>query len=200
MSLTLIRAPRVLDFTPAASKRAVSRTVFAPSGLFSSFVTSTQEVVLKQKECAVLPLPKIALTSSDYPRLEQLARLAIQIGDPDGIFLMGEINRADIVPDECGNVRSLVTIGSMGHPLHELGRSASHRAIGLARGVLVGARLHFGVNTAGCGFDRTAGRRSNAVFRRRMPECCQGPKRNPVGFECSPTLPGRGEAVGQAVR
>jgi regulator of nucleoside diphosphate kinase len=112
ISLTLIGAPRVLVFTPAASKRAVSRTVFAPSGLFSSFVTSTREVVLKQKECAVLPLPKIALTSSDYPRLEQLARLAVQTGDPDGIFLMGEINRADIVPDECGNVRPLVTIGS----------------------------------------------------------------------------------------
>ncbi|MGY4368925.1 hypothetical protein ACVW1A_004990 [Bradyrhizobium sp. LB1.3] len=199
MSLTLIRAPRVLDFTPAASKRAVSRTVFAPSRLFSSFVTSTQEVVLKQKECAVLPLPKIALTSSDYPRLEQLARLAIQTGDPDGIFLMGEINRADIVPDECGNVRSLVTIGSW--VTHCTNWGVPRRtAIGLARGVLVGSRLHFGVNTAGCGFDRTAGRRSNAVFRRRMPECCQGPKRSPVGFECSPTLPGRGEAVGQAVR
>ncbi|MCK1410797.1 GreA/GreB family elongation factor [Bradyrhizobium sp. 76] len=67
---------------------------------------------MKQKECAVLPLPKIALTSSDYPRLEQLARLAVQKGDLDGIFLMGEINRADIVPDEADNVRPFVTIGS----------------------------------------------------------------------------------------
>ena len=60
----------------------------------------------------MLPLPKIALTSSDYPRLEQLARLAVQKGDLDGIFLMSEINRADIVPDEADNVRPFVTIGS----------------------------------------------------------------------------------------
>ena len=60
----------------------------------------------------MLPLPKIALTSSDYPRLEQLARLAVQKGDLDGIFLMGEINRADIVPDEADAVRPFVTIGS----------------------------------------------------------------------------------------
>ena len=45
----------------------------------------------------MLPLPKIALVASDYPRLEQLARRAAQRGDLDGIFLLGEINRADIV-------------------------------------------------------------------------------------------------------
>ncbi|MDA9408150.1 GreA/GreB family elongation factor [Bradyrhizobium sp. CCBAU 45384] len=60
----------------------------------------------------MLPLPKIALTASDYPRLEQLARLAAQQGDLDGIFLMGEINRAEIVPDEPEGIPSLVTIGS----------------------------------------------------------------------------------------
>lgn len=60
----------------------------------------------------MLPLPKIALTVSDYPRLEQLARLAAQKGDLDGIFLMGEINRADIVPDQWDDLRSLVTVGS----------------------------------------------------------------------------------------
>ena len=60
----------------------------------------------------MLPLPKIALTASDYPRLEQLARLAAQKGDLDGIFLMGEIDRADIVPDEWDDLRSLVTVGS----------------------------------------------------------------------------------------
>ncbi|UPK27553.1 GreA/GreB family elongation factor [Bradyrhizobium sp. 195] len=67
---------------------------------------------MKQKECAVLPLPKIALTASDYPRLEQLARRAAQKGDLDGIFLISEINRADIVPDEGNDLRSLVTVGS----------------------------------------------------------------------------------------
>ncbi len=60
----------------------------------------------------MLPLPKIALTASDYPRLEQVARLAAQTGDLDGIFLMGEINRAEIVPDDSGDVHSLVTMGS----------------------------------------------------------------------------------------
>ncbi|PSO20878.1 GreA/GreB family elongation factor [Bradyrhizobium sp. MOS003] len=67
---------------------------------------------MKQKECAVLPLPKIALTASDYPRLEQIARNAAQKGDLDGIFLLGEINRAAIVPDERDDVRSRVTVGS----------------------------------------------------------------------------------------
>ncbi|WP_375158447.1 GreA/GreB family elongation factor [Bradyrhizobium sp. RDT46] len=60
----------------------------------------------------MLPLPKIALTASDYLRLEQLARRAAQRGDLDGIFLLGEINRADIVPDEMNDLDSRVTVGS----------------------------------------------------------------------------------------
>ncbi|MGC2086299.1 MAG: hypothetical protein WA702_23375 [Bradyrhizobium sp.] len=60
----------------------------------------------------MLPLPKIALPASDYPRLEQLARLAAQQGNLDGIFLMGEINRAEIVPDEPEDLPSFATIGS----------------------------------------------------------------------------------------
>lgn len=60
----------------------------------------------------MLPLPKITLTASDYPRLEQLARLSAQKGDLDGIFLVGEINRADIVPDAWDDLRSVVTVGS----------------------------------------------------------------------------------------
>jgi transcription elongation GreA/GreB family factor len=82
-------------------------------GSFSSFPGLHAKVVSsKQKECVVLPLPKIALIASDYPRLEQVARHAAQKGDLDGIFLMGEINRAAIVPDEAPETRSLVTIGS----------------------------------------------------------------------------------------
>ena len=57
-------------------------------------------------------LPRIALTSSDYPRLERLARIAAEKGDMDAIFLMGEISRAEILPDESNNARSLVTVGS----------------------------------------------------------------------------------------
>lgn len=57
-------------------------------------------------------LPKIALTASDYPRLEQLARIAAEKGDMDAIFLMGEISRAEILPDESNDARSLVTVGS----------------------------------------------------------------------------------------
>lgn len=60
----------------------------------------------------MLPLPRIKLIASDYPRLEQLARVAAQRGDLDAIALMGEINRADIVPDTWHDVGSLVTMGS----------------------------------------------------------------------------------------
>ncbi|KYH01906.1 GreA/GreB family elongation factor [Bradyrhizobium sp. DOA1] len=68
---------------------------------------------MKQKECAVVPLPKIMLSAADYPRLEQIARLAAQKGDLDAIFLTGEINRAEIVPDACDDdLSSVVTMGS----------------------------------------------------------------------------------------
>jgi regulator of nucleoside diphosphate kinase len=60
----------------------------------------------------VLPLPAIALTASDYPRLEKLARVAVQEGDMDAMFLLVEINRAEIVPDDVRDVESIVTIGS----------------------------------------------------------------------------------------
>jgi len=58
------------------------------------------------------PLPKITLTASDYPRLEQLARMAAQQGDLDGMFLMGEITRAQIVPDDGRDAEAIATIGS----------------------------------------------------------------------------------------
>jgi transcription elongation GreA/GreB family factor len=67
---------------------------------------------LKQKECAVLPLTAIALTASEYARLEKLARVAAQEGDVDAMFLLAKINRADIVPDDARDVQSIVTIGS----------------------------------------------------------------------------------------
>jgi len=60
----------------------------------------------------VLPLPAIALTASDYPRLEKLARVAAQQGDMDAMFLLIEINRAEIVPDDVRDIESIVTIGS----------------------------------------------------------------------------------------
>jgi transcription elongation GreA/GreB family factor len=60
----------------------------------------------------VFPLPAIALTASDYPRLEKLARVAAQQGDMDAMFLLVEINRAEIVPDDARDLESIVTIGS----------------------------------------------------------------------------------------
>jgi len=60
----------------------------------------------------VLPLPAIALTASDYPRLEKLARVAAQQGDVDAMFLLIEINRAEIIPDDARDAESVVTIGS----------------------------------------------------------------------------------------
>jgi len=59
-----------------------------------------------------MPLPSIALTASDYPRLGTLARVAVQQGDPDGAFLLAEIDRANIVSDTAPAVKSLVAIGS----------------------------------------------------------------------------------------
>jgi regulator of nucleoside diphosphate kinase len=60
----------------------------------------------------VLPLPKIVLSASDYPRLEELARVAARRGDRSAMSLMVEINRAEIVPDDARDMRSIVTIGS----------------------------------------------------------------------------------------
>lgn len=60
----------------------------------------------------MLPLPAIALTASDYPRLEKLARIAAQQGDMDAMFLLAEINRAEIVSDHAHDMESMVTIGS----------------------------------------------------------------------------------------
>ena len=60
----------------------------------------------------MLPLPAIALTASDYPRLEKLARVAARQGDMDAMVLLVEINRAEIVPDDARDVESIVTIGS----------------------------------------------------------------------------------------
>ena len=60
----------------------------------------------------MLPLPPVALTASDYPRLEQTARGAAQKGDMDAMLLLAEINRAEIVPDDARDVESIVTIGS----------------------------------------------------------------------------------------
>lgn len=60
----------------------------------------------------MLPLPKIALTASDHVRLEQLARVARNQGDMDAIFLMGEINRAEIVADDVEDVDLLVKMES----------------------------------------------------------------------------------------
>jgi len=60
----------------------------------------------------MLPLPPVALTASDYPRLEQTARGAAQKGDMDAMLLLAEVNRAEIVQDDARDVESIVTIGS----------------------------------------------------------------------------------------
>ncbi|MBR0843422.1 GreA/GreB family elongation factor [Bradyrhizobium liaoningense] len=60
----------------------------------------------------MLPLPKIALSAADYPRLVQLARVAVQRGDISAMFLMLEINRAEIVARDAPDLQSIATIGS----------------------------------------------------------------------------------------
>ncbi|MVT67279.1 hypothetical protein GPL21_19445 [Bradyrhizobium pachyrhizi] len=66
---------------------------------------------MAQGKVAVLPLPKVALTASDYPRLDHLARAAWNRGNMDALLLVGEINRAEIVPDDM-DADTLVRIGS----------------------------------------------------------------------------------------
>lgn len=57
-------------------------------------------------------LPAISVTASDYARLEKLARTAAQQGDMDAEFLLVEINRAEIIPDDARGVESIVTMRS----------------------------------------------------------------------------------------
>jgi regulator of nucleoside diphosphate kinase len=57
-------------------------------------------------------LPIITVPASDRRRLEDLARGAAEQGDTDARYLMGEINRANIVPDRAEALDSVVTMGS----------------------------------------------------------------------------------------
>ena len=123
----------------------------------------------------MLPLPAIALTASDYPRLEKLARIAAQQGDMDAMLLLAEINRAEIAPDDAHDFESMVTIGSWVTYLTDWGiprktvqlvwpedcrrlrSSPDFRAVELGRGV-----------------DRTPGWGPDAVLRDGMHERHQG--------------------------
>ncbi|WP_409241922.1 GreA/GreB family elongation factor [Bradyrhizobium sp. NC92] len=60
----------------------------------------------------VMPRPSIALTESDYTRLNTLARVAAQQGGRDGMCLLAEIDRAKILSDNAPEIKSLVAIGS----------------------------------------------------------------------------------------
>jgi regulator of nucleoside diphosphate kinase len=57
-------------------------------------------------------LPTLTIPTSDLPRLKKLARIAAERdGDPDALFLMGEIKRAEVVP-RAARLDSIVTMGS----------------------------------------------------------------------------------------
>jgi regulator of nucleoside diphosphate kinase len=57
-------------------------------------------------------LPTITMPASDRRHLEEVALVAAEQGDTDAHFLMGEINRAEIVPDRSAQLDSIVTMGS----------------------------------------------------------------------------------------
>jgi regulator of nucleoside diphosphate kinase len=57
-------------------------------------------------------IPDVTLPASDHRRLERLARLGAHRGDMDAGFLLGEISRAEIVPDRAARLDSIVTMGS----------------------------------------------------------------------------------------
>ena len=58
-------------------------------------------------------LPDVTLPASDHHRLERLARAGADQGDMDARFLLGEINRAEIVPDRAVRLDGIVTMGSL---------------------------------------------------------------------------------------
>ena len=57
-------------------------------------------------------IPDVTLAASDHRRLERLARVNASQGDPDACFLLGEINRAEVVPDRAARLTGIVTMGS----------------------------------------------------------------------------------------
>jgi regulator of nucleoside diphosphate kinase len=57
-------------------------------------------------------IPNVTLPASDHRRLERLARVTADQGDVDGRFLLGEIDRAEVVPDRAARLDSIVTMGS----------------------------------------------------------------------------------------
>ena len=57
-------------------------------------------------------IPDVTLPTSDYRRLERLARTGADQGDADARFLLSEINRAEIVPDHAARLDRIVTMGS----------------------------------------------------------------------------------------
>lgn len=57
-------------------------------------------------------LPNIIIPSSDHRRLEEIAYAAAEQGDTDAMFLMGEIIRAEVVPDCSARLDSIVTMKS----------------------------------------------------------------------------------------
>jgi regulator of nucleoside diphosphate kinase len=57
-------------------------------------------------------LPTVTIPASDRRRLEKLARVAAEHGDTDALFLMAEINRAEIISEGAARLDSIVTMGS----------------------------------------------------------------------------------------
>jgi regulator of nucleoside diphosphate kinase len=57
-------------------------------------------------------LANVTIPASDHRRLERLARRAAERGDTDALFLIGEIERAEVVPDRAARLDSIVTMGS----------------------------------------------------------------------------------------
>jgi regulator of nucleoside diphosphate kinase len=66
-------------------------------------------------------LPTITMLVSDRRRLEKLARGAAEQGDTDAVSLLGEINRAEIVPDRAVRWDSIVTTGFVDNVFRPIG-------------------------------------------------------------------------------
>ena len=74
----------------------------------------------------------VTLPASDYRRLERLTRVRAHQGDVDARFLLGQVNRAEVVPDRAGRLDSIVTRSEI--PIFAAGRTNVVRIESVSRG------------------------------------------------------------------
>jgi hypothetical protein len=135
----------------------------------------TKERVLSQKF-----LPKISLSVSDRRGFEQLAFIAAVAHHQGARFMLEEIGRAEIIPDDADDLPAIVTMGSSVRYRLNWGSRAEIRMLAYPEGY-ASNRSHFSVRSPGRGVDRPQTRKRNAVFHnRRVDAHGRSRKREPI--------------------